>query len=160
MIKVLFVCMGNICRSPAGESIFRHMVKEEGLEDKIYVDSAGTISNHVGECSDSRMIRHAEKRGYSMTHIARQFNPIKDFREFDYILVMDDANYRDIIRFDIERQYTKKLHRMAEYSTLGIKDVPDPYYGGPEAFEHVLDLLENACRVLLEEVKIKIEQSA
>lgn len=157
MIKVLFVCLGNICRSPAGESIFRHLVVKEGLSNKIFIDSAGTIGYHSGERSDSRMIRHAEKRGYEMTHLARKFDPHKDFEEFNYILVMDNNNYKDIKALDKKGQYSEKIFRIADFSTNGIKEVPDPYYGGPEAFEYVLNLLEDACKSFLNNIKTQLE---
>lgn len=157
MIKVLFVCLGNICRSPAGESIFRHLVVKEGLSNKIFIDSAGTIGYHSGERSDSRMIRHAEKRGYEMTHLARKFDPHKDFEEFNYILVMDNNNYKDIKALDKKGQYSEKIFRIADFSTNGIKEVPDPYYGDPEAFEYVLNLLEDACKSFLNNIKTQLE---
>lgn len=147
--KILFVCLGNICRSPAAEGVMRTLAKGLPVE----IDSAGTAGYHIGELPDARMRSHAAKRGYSLTHHARQFDPGKDFERFDLILAMDANNMRDLRAMDRNKQYGHKLKMMTEYSrSLKVTDVPDPYYGGPEGFEHVLDILEDACGGLLKKL--------
>ena len=153
MIKVIFVCMGNICRSPSGEAVMNSIIEKAGLSDKIQSDSAGTIGYHEGEPADSRMKRHAIKRGYNLTSIARQFR-YNDFRDFDYIVAMDRSNYSDIIAQDSTDEYLHKVSMMTDYCTNHENtEVPDPYYGGTEGFEHVLDLLEDACEGLIKKIK-------
>lgn len=151
--KVLFVCLGNICRSPAAEGIFRAMVKGERLDDKITIDSAGTAGYHTGDLPDSRMRRHASRRGYTLDSMARRFTG-NDFDKFDIIVVMDDNNYRDVIRMAPDLEAEKKVHRMVEFSKHFVHDhIPDPYYSGADGFELVLDLLEDACEGLLRKMK-------
>lgn len=153
MIKVLFICMGNICRSPSGEAVMNKLVKRAGLENEIECDSAGTIAYHEGEQADARMKRHAIKRGYRLTSISRRFIEI-DFQKFDYIIVMDESNYNDLLSFDFEKKYTEKIFMMTDFSKNGnYHEVPDPYYSGPESFELVLDILEDACAGLLNKIK-------
>lgn len=153
--RILFVCLGNICRSPAAEELFRQQVKAAGLENRIEVDSAGTYSGHAGELADPRMRRTAERRGYRLTHRSR---PIRtaDFEQFDRIIVMDDYNYETVHRLAPSRADGEKIYRMREF--FGPTDytyVPDPYYEGHEGFEIVLDLLEEACRNLLNELRVE-----
>ncbi len=151
--KVLFVCLGNICRSPAGEGIFRKMVKEQGLEDYITIDSAGTSGYHDGELPDSRMRSHGARRGYKFDSLSRRFT-VKDLYNFDIILAMDDSNYHNILRLAPDLESERKVHRMVEFSRKYSHDhIPDPYYSGADGFELVLDLLEDACQGLLEELK-------
>jgi protein-tyrosine phosphatase len=145
--------MGNICRSPSGEAVMNKLVKRAGLEKEIECDSAGTIAYHKGEQADARMKRHAIKRGYRLTSISRRFIEI-DFQKFDYIIVMDESNYNDLLSFDFERKYTDKIFMMTDFSKNGnYNEVPDPYYSGPEGFELVLDILEDACAGLLNKIK-------
>lgn len=151
--KILFVCLGNICRSPAAEGIFKAMVRAERLDDKIYIDSAGTAGYHTGDLPDSRMRRHASRRGYTLDSMARRFTS-NDFDKFDIIVVMDDNNYRDVMRMAPDMDAEKKVHRMVEFSRkYGHDHIPDPYYSGSDGFELVLDLLEDACENLLEKIK-------
>ncbi len=153
-IKVLFVCMGNICRSPSAETVFKHFVSKKGLADKFEIDSAGTIGYHEGEKADARMRTHAAARGYNITHIARKFNPSKDFEKFDYIITMDDSNYSDVLATDVKRIFLNKIKKMKDYATdKSVTEIPDPYYGGPSGFEHVLDLLEDTCNNLLNTIQ-------
>ena len=152
--KILFVCLGNICRSPAAEGIMHKMIKSEGLENQIEVDSAGTMGYHTGEKADPRMRKHASQRGYDLTSLARRFSPDKDFKEFDYIVTMDNQNYEDIISMDYKNEYSSKVLKMSNFCKVHkIDEVPDPYYSGSEGFEKVLDILEDGCKNLLVRIK-------
>ncbi len=152
-IKVLFVCMGNICRSPSGEAVMNAYIKNAGITDKIICDSAGTIAYHAGEPADGRMQTHALKRNYRLTSISRQITP-DDFEKFDYIIGMDDDNMINMQQFLPSPEFTDKMTQMTDYCS---KDnpgyVPDPYYGGDAGFEQVLDLLEDACDGLLKTIR-------
>ena len=160
MIKVLFVCTGNICRSPAAEGIFKKFVRDANLENDISIDSAGTIGYHSGELPDARMRKHASARGYNLDSRARQFNPKKDYEEFDYIITMDDYHYTDLIQLDRKKLYTNKLFKMADFiSDKDISEVPDPYYGGAEGFEFVIDILEDGTKNLLTKIKKDLERN-
>src|SRR3954463_8344854 len=130
MKKVLFVCLGNICRSPAAEGIFRDMVKKEGLQGKIHVDSAGTGGWHEGEAPDGRMIHHAQKRGYDLSDLeARQIVAPEDLRDYDYILTMDDSNLKNVLALDIKKQHQGKVRPLVSFCKIhSVKEVPDPYY--------------------------------
>lgn len=152
MINILFVCMGNICRSPSAEAVMKSLIEQNNLSDKIACDSAGTISYHVGESPDTRMIQHASKRGYDLNSIARHIQRL-DLEHFDYILTMDDENYENVIALDPEKKYTYKIFKITKFcKNYKTAEVPDPYYGGPQGFEYVLDLLEDACAGLLEHI--------
>jgi len=158
MIKILFVCMGNICRSPSGEAVMNYLISKNNLQDRITCDSAGTIAYHTGEPADARMQRHATRRGYNLTSIARQIK-LHDFERFNYIIAMDSDNFRNILALDSEKKYCHKVKMMMDFATQHPdKDVPDPYYGGEQGFEYVLDLLEDACLGLLKHI-IKMDLS-
>lgn len=145
--------MGNICRSPAAEAIMKKKIEENGLIDKIEVDSTGTIDYHVGEQADPRMIGFAAKRGFKIDSIARQFDSKKDFDHFDYIVTMDNDNYEDIKLLDEEDKYDNKIFRMVDFcETFSSNEIPDPYYNGKDGFELVLDLLEESSKGLLNKV--------
>jgi protein-tyrosine phosphatase len=160
MIKVLFVCMGNICRSPAAEGIFKKFVANANLESKISIDSAGTIGYHSGKMPDSRMRKHALTRGYILDSRARQFNPKQDFEEFDYIVTMDNENYSDIKKLDIKKTYINKILKMGDFiSDKNVSEVPDPYYGGTEGFEYVINILENGAKNLLTKIKADLDRN-
>lgn len=150
--RVLFVCLGNICRSPSAEAIFKSKVFERGLKDIYEIDSAGLHGYHRGEPADSRMIKHASARGYRLTSISRPVN-YEDLDFFDYIVAMDSDNYEALINMASRGNYRKKILRMTDFCT---KDhpgyVPDPYYGGSQGFEKVLDILEDASEGLLEQL--------
>jgi len=151
--KVLFVCLGNICRSPAAEGILKRMVRRQGLSGKVIVDSAGTAGYHVGELPDARMRQHGTRRGYKFDSLSRKFTS-RDFDRFDIIVAMDDSNYNNIMRLAPDLESEAKIHRMMEFSEKYENDhVPDPYYSGAEGFELVLDLLEDACAGLMVKVK-------
>ena len=147
--------MGNICRSPSGEGVFKALVKEACLEKEFLIDSAGTTAYHVGERADSRMRKHAEKRGIQLTSRARQFHS-GDFDSFDYILAMDYANYQDILRLDLRSEHRDKVYLMNDFSVANKgADVPDPYYGGDAGFEQVLDMLDDSCHGLLDDLRAR-----
>ncbi|MBR2366975.1 MAG: low molecular weight phosphotyrosine protein phosphatase [Alistipes sp.] len=152
--RILFVCLGNICRSPAAEAMLRRLVESEGLGDVIEVDSAGTYGGHRGERSDVRMRRAAAARGIEMTHLARQVRE-EDFELFDKVIAMDDNNYEALFRLAPDRRAQQKIFRFKEYLRRHTdwSYIPDPYYEGHEGFELVLDLLEDGCATLLDEIR-------
>ncbi len=149
MKKILFVCLGNICRSSTANGVMEHLLKEEGLDKKYVVDSAGTSGYHEGSLPDSRMRRHSIKRGYDLTHLSRPVK-VEDFYKFDLIIGMDDQNISDLKEFAPSPVEQKKIRRMVEFLVdKEATHIPDPYYGGAEGFELVLDLLEDSCAGLL-----------
>ena len=150
--SVLFVCMGNICRSPTAEGVFRHHVSEQGLADKIEIDSAGTHAYHVGEPPDRRATAAAKRRGISLAGIAARRVSEDDFERFDLILAMDEDNHQRLLD-EAPAEHREKVRLFLSYSSLGEHEVPDPYYGGAAGFERVLDLIEDASRGLLDSVK-------
>lgn len=157
--RILFVCMGNICRSPAAEAIMEKVIADKNLTVQIEVDSAGTIDYHCGEPADSRMIESAESKGYKIDSIARQFDSTIDFSKFDYIVTMDDENFDDISSMDIQNEYHNKIFKMVDFcKTYKIDEVPDPYFSGQAGFEHVLEILEDATDGLLDRVLDDIKQ--
>ena len=148
-IRILFVCLGNICRSPAAEGIMKSVVEKHGDATRFHIESAGIGNWHVGSLPDERMRRHGLRRGYDFSSRARQIRK-EDFDAFDLIVVMDEDNYNELRwRTDSEKQLAR-LHRISEYFRHhpGQDCVPDPYYGGSKGFELVLDLLEDACEAL------------
>lgn len=148
MVRVLFVCLGNICRSPTAHAVFANRVQAQNLQAFITLDSAGTGAWHVGEAPDARAQRHAKARGYDLSQLrARQVRP-SDFHEFDYILAMDEANLRDLQALQPERAQAQ-LALFLSFSACRETAVPDPYYGGEQGFDHVLDLVESASDGLL-----------
>ncbi len=156
--KILFVCLGNICRSPGAEAVFAKMIKDEGLEQYVEVDSAGISAYHEGGPSDARMQKHSLKRGYHLTSISRQVDGEIDFDRFDMIIGMDDENINDLKRLAPTQKHLDKIFKMTDFcNDCNYNEVPDPYYGGEAGFELVLDLLEDASAGLLEEVKTKLE---
>jgi protein-tyrosine phosphatase len=159
--KVIFVCLGNICRSPSAEAILKKLVKNENLEDRIEVDSAGTIDYHHGEPSDPRMKKYAARRGYAINHLARKFNTEKDFNDADYIITMDNENYKDIKELDFNNKFGHKIFKMSQFSeNIKFDVVPDPYYMGSEGFEKVLDILEDSSKKLLLRIKDDIKSES
>ena len=152
MIKkhLLFVCLGNICRSPSAEAVMNGLLKKRGRDLQVICDSAGIIGFHAGEPADARMQKHARKRGYALTSLSRQVKADSDFDRFDMIIGMDDQNIKDLLALARSEDDKKKIFRMTDFCTLHkYNQVPDPYYGGSEGFELVLDLLEDACDGLL-----------
>jgi protein-tyrosine phosphatase len=150
--KLLFVCLGNICRSPSAEGIMKKLVRDAGLEDQIFIDSAGTSGWHQGELPDSRMRAHAKRRGYVLDSLSRPVRP-SDFEEFDIILAMDDNNYHALKNRAPDIESEQKIYMMTDFSKkLKHDHVPDPYYGGADGFDLVIDILEDACEGLLDAV--------
>lgn len=155
-IRVLFVCLGNICRSPAAEGLMRHFVKGANLEDIIFCDSAGTAAYHSGERADIRMRRQASDRGYNLNSISRKIKSPDDFYKFDYIIGMDNENISDIENVCPDINSMSKIYKMVDFCEEGnYTKVPDPYYGGVEGFEFVIDVLEDACKGLLKYLREK-----
>lgn len=151
--RILFVCLGNICRSPAAQGVFQAIADKEGCSGRFIADSAGTYSGHQGRLPDSRMRQAASRRGYELTHRARPISGL-DFLDFDLIVAMDDNNYQDLMNLAPSVEDSRKIVRMASYlTTHSISYIPDPYYMGSEGFELVLDLLEEACRNLFENLR-------
>jgi len=152
-ISVLFVCMGNICRSPTAEGVFRKYVEDAGLSASIIVDSAGTHAYHTGEPPDRRAQAAAERRGFSLTGIRARRVSDTDFERFDYILAMDKANLAALKEFAPEERHRKMSLLLAHSTSHRELEVPDPYYGGAGGFERVLDLVEEASQALLEAIR-------
>jgi protein-tyrosine phosphatase len=152
-ITVLFVCLGNICRSPLAEGVFRHILDERGLADRFRVDSAGTGSWHVGESPDHRAMRSAATRGVTLSGHARQVQP-EDLRSFQYIVAMDRSNLAELERYRSAVGGEASLYLLREFDPDGGPgaEVPDPYYGGPNGFENVYEMVERSCEALLEHV--------
>ena len=149
VVRVLFVCMGNICRSPTAEGVFKRHVEEAGLATRVQSDSAGTHDYHVGVPPDARAQRAADRRGYDLSSLRGRQVDRGDFSEFDYVLAMDEANLRLLQRL-CPPQHAHKLRLFMEFAAdPDLREVPDPYYGGAQGFEQVLDLVERASRGLL-----------
>lgn len=150
MKKILFVCLGNICRSPGAEAIMKALVKRKNCEKEFYIDSAGLYSGHAGALPDERMRRHAARRGYQLDSRARTFYPSADFAEFDLIIGMDDQNIAALKQYACNEEEKSKIFKMTDFCQkfTSSTEVPDPYYGGSAGFEWVLDLLEDATEGL------------
>lgn len=157
--RLLFICLGNICRSPAAEGVMNHLVKQAGLENTITCDSAGTIDYHSGKPADPRMARAASRRDIPLTSRSRPVTPA-DFSNFDLLLTMDASNYRDVLAIAPDADARRKVIPMLHFSDTPDAGVPDPYYGGERGFEEVLDLLQNACTNLLETLQKNIEHAS
>lgn len=155
-MKFLFVCLGNICRSPTAEGVFRFKIKQLGWDSHVKADSAGTSAHHEGDPADGRSQEHARLRGYDLTSLSRPLKP-EDFINFDMILVMDDNNLFDVLRMAGDDEgYKSKVHKLTDFCTIhNVDKVPDPYYRGDDGFEVVLDIIEDACDGLIEMLKKK-----
>ncbi len=148
-VRILFVCLGNICRSPSGENIMNAVVEEAGLSDAIVCDSAGTMGWHTGKSPDARMITAAAAHGYTFRGAARQIRA-EDLDFFDYILVMDRSNLEDVRALDSEGKSHEKIRLFSTYCGDSFpEEVPDPYYGGEDGFHFVIEMIENGCKGLL-----------
>ena len=161
-VRVLFVCLGNICRSPTAEGVMRALVDEQGLAERIKLDSAGTGAWHIGSPPDARARQAARARGITLEGTARQVR-VTDFKIFNILVAMDSENRRELTRLAPGEQERAKVRLLREFDPVsagaGELDVPDPYYGGDDGFEHVLDLLDVACAGLLAEVQRELARS-
>jgi protein-tyrosine phosphatase len=155
-MRILFVCMGNICRSPTAEAVMRRLVSEAGLDGAVEIESAGIGDWHAGEPPDERAAAAASARGVTLEGSARQVRP-GDFRRFDLLIAMDRGNLRELIAMAPDEEAAEKVRLLREFDAAAAGasdlDVPDPYYGGERGFESVLDMVEAACRGLLHELR-------
>ena len=152
-VSVLFVCMGNICRSPTAEGVFRHKVANAGLQDQVHIDSAGTIAYHVGHPPDPRAQKAAQKRGIDLSSQRARKVTSRDFEAFDFVIAMDSDNHYELEMICPEG-HEDRLHMFLKFAQHSSEiDVPDPYYGGGRGFETVLDLIEDASEGLLQHLK-------
>lgn len=152
--------MGNICRSPAAEGVFQHLITEEGLADRIECDSAGTLDYHTGESADPRMRDAARSRGFQLPSKARQIRP-EDLAAFDLILCMDDENREYVDALEADGKHRARVRLFCEFvADCDAREVPDPYFGGVDGFDHVMDLLEDGCANLLEYCRKKLGLTA
>jgi protein-tyrosine phosphatase len=152
-VSVLFVCMGNICRSPTAEAVFRHYVESAGMSEQILIDSAGTHDYHIGDKPDARAQRAAQQRGYDMSRLRGRQVGEDDFSSFDYVLAMDMANLSILQRITPPDSDTRARLFLEYARHHGEREVPDPYYGGEDGFERVLDMVEDAAQGLLQEIR-------
>lgn len=154
MKKILFVCLGNICRSPGAEAVFNTLIEKYGLENELQCDSAGTAAYHVGELADARMREIGAKRGYNLTSRARRIDPNRDFDQFQTIIGMDRQNVRDLKGIARNKNERKQIFLMTDFCINKSYDsVPDPYFGGDAGFGLVYDILEDACEGLLKKIQ-------
>lgn len=150
--RVLFVCMGNICRSPTAEGVFRRRAREAGLDALVEADSAGTHDYHIGEPPDARSQQAAARRGYDLGGLRARQVAVEDFAAFDYVLAMDRTNHAALLRL-CPQQYRDRVRLFLDFApACGVREVPDPYYGGARGFEAVLDLVEAAAQGLCDEI--------
>jgi protein-tyrosine phosphatase len=159
MIRLCFVCLGNICRSPTAEGVMLHLVRDAGIAHKFVIDSAGTAAYHVGERADPRSIAAARRHQVALPSIARRF-VAADFERFDFVLAMDRSNQADLIRLSALGRGREKVQLLrsfdAESVARGELDVPDPYYGGDEGFERVFQICRAACEGLLDHLRARL----
>jgi protein-tyrosine phosphatase len=152
-MKILIVCTGNICRSPTAEAVLRELLRQAGLAERVTIDSAGTHGYHAGEPPDERSQRHALKRGYDLSALRASRVSMADFERYDWILAMDRGHYQ-LLKRSCPPQHRAKLKLFLSFAPeLGIDEVPDPYYGGPDGFDQVLDLIEAAARRVVNELR-------
>ncbi len=152
-VAVLFVCMGNICRSPTAEGVFRRLLEQQDMTDLVEVDSAGTHDYHLGQPPDARAQRAARQRGIGLAELRARQARAEDFRRFDYVLAMDRENLR-LLSALCPPGYEQRLRLLMDFAPdLGLREVPDPYYGGSSGFDRVLDLVEAAAEGLLEDIR-------
>ncbi|MCG8451729.1 MAG: low molecular weight phosphotyrosine protein phosphatase [Spirochaetales bacterium] len=156
VFRVMFVCLGNICRSPLGHGVFAHHVAQAGLQDQIFVESSGTGAWHVGEQADARMRSVAASHGVPIDHRAQKFAS-SDFEQYDLILAMDSQNRRDILSLCPHPSLAAKVKMFRDFDPQGPGDVPDPWYGGPEGFEMVWDIVERTASHLLQHISQELQ---
>ena len=156
MKKLLFVCLGNICRSPAAEAIMQKMLKSASLDKEVWCDSAGTSDYHIGGLADPRMRQKSKERGYDIQSRGRQFDFRKDFQDFDCIFTMDSSNYENVIEQAQNQRQKDRVYPFTKFcGNYSIQDVPDPYYGGEDGFSEVIDILEDGCSSILKQIQEK-----
>ena len=154
--KILFVCLGNICRSPLAEELFRVYVEKKAMGEDFEIDSAGISGYHQGEKADPRMIFHASKRGYNLRGRSRKFT-INDFEKFDFIVAMDDANVSSLQALAMLSEDKEKIYKLSDFHPDPYVDhVPDPYYGGAEGFDRVIDIVEEAIPSLYDKIMLEL----
>ena len=155
--KILFVCLGNICRSPLAEAIFKHKIRSHQLDAYFEADSCGTSNYHIGDPPDTRTIANARKNGVAINHLGRQLCT-DDLEKYDYILAMDQSNYQNILKIDNAQQYSGKVALMRSYDPLGKgKEVPDPYYGGESLFQEVFEILDRSMDNFIQHLEKKFD---
>jgi protein-tyrosine phosphatase len=156
MVKVLFVCMGNICRSPTAHGVFRELVQREGLAELIEIDSAGTHAYHVGNRPDKRALATAQNRGIDLSDLRARQVDAEDFAHYDFVVAMDQENYISLSR-QCPEHLIERIHLFMDFAPqMRTREVPDPYYGGPQGFERVFDLVEAASEGLLEQIRQRL----
>lgn len=155
-VRILFICLGNICRSPAAEGVMRHLVTQRELQDQVEIDSAGTSGYHIGEPPDKRMARAAKRRGIKLTSRSRQLNR-HDLSHFDLVIAMDRSNVRAI--HTAAAGACDRVRLLSDYldTDQWSIEVPDPYFGGDDGFDHVLDMLQAACPALLDSLQLEAD---
>lgn len=153
MTRVLFVCLGNICRSPLAEGVFRSLLENKGLDNQILVDSCGTSNYHIGEQPDPRTLKNARRNNIQLDHCARQFST-SDFENFDYIVVMDRSNLENVLKLDPQQKYRDKVMLLRDFDPVDRGgEVPDPYHGGEQGFQNVYDIVQRSSEGLLERIR-------
>jgi len=155
-VRILFVCLGNICRSPSAEAVLRAIAAKEAPDLRLEIDSAGTAGYHIGAAPDARSQEAARRRGYDMSPLRARIVEISDFEHFDLVLAMDENNL-SVLQQRVPAEYRERVQLFLDFAPdCGMSEVPDPYYGGPAGFEHVLDLVEEASRGLIAHLRARV----